>query len=224
VPVVGPAMSLWSFMQRTYLLKSFADSGDAHDCVLSFSENVPFPLSAVNNTLCTSGILGAANFDYEFLKNMTSVGRILQSTDPHCTFDFNYDMEWLFWMVSPCILFAVLFVAVLLRVVLAVLCNWWLPPKYRREISVPRASWYCSRLCEIDTRRRDYVWFEERASRTDTTQPKSAILVTLLLAVPFGLLLVVWWTFWVVVLQILAKFGWESSIHPLLDVNHGPVR
>ena len=73
------------------------------------------------------------------------------------------------------------------------------------------------------------MWFEESASSDDETQPRIEALfpLTVLLAFPFIPLLLVWWTFWVV-LQFLAKITLECFalewIHRLLNVKNGPVR
>ena len=154
-------------------------------------------------------ILGAANFDTGFLNNIPAVGKFLKAGDPHCALDFNYDTEWFIVVISPFVLLLLLLVCVALRLLLACLCNAWLPPIYKRDLYIP-----------IPFVRHDepYVVFERLGDSDDSKeQPllKTGIITILLLPVLI-IPLVAWWILWGVKMFLVKMFI-------LCDGSRGPV-
>ena len=62
---------------------------------------------------------------------------IMGVSDPHCAFDFLYDTEWFIVVTSPIMLAVMLLVGLALRLLLALLCNLWLPPIHRHDLYIP---------------------------------------------------------------------------------------
>lgn len=175
--VMGPMMSLLTFMQMTYLQYTMSDQ----DCV--FKNFLGFDF------LCQDGAMGASNMDTSFLNHWSWVGQVMKSADPHCAFNFHYDTEWFLVVTSPLIVAVFMGAALFVRVGLAVVCNWWLPPASRSEVHIP-----------LPGRKRDAARGEGgcacvRRDRDEQQQPIGSYFITLLL---FWLWFPMWFLWWLV--------------------------
>lgn len=176
--VMGPIMSLLTFLQMTYLQYSLSEQ----DCV--FTDFLEM------NFLCKDGALGASNLDTSFLNKWSWVGEVMKSADPHCAFNFKYDTEWFLVVTSP--LMVTLFMAggLLVWIGLAVVCNWWLPPASRSEVHIP-----------LPGRKRDVARGEGgcacvRRDRDEQKQPVGSYFITLLLFWLWFPIWIMWWLVW----------------------------
>lgn len=214
-PSLGPAMSLWTFCQTTYLQLTFgaSDGGsddNTHDSCL-FGGSWSF--------ICTDGLLGAASFDTQFLHNFNVTHYVMGVAEPHCAFDFLYDTEWFIMVTSPIMLAVVLLVGLALRILLVVLCNVWLPPKHRQDLHIPNPF----RNGDQDDNERLIINFSRTQQHNASVhQPKiQTAVITIVLLPVLGPVCIGWWILW----GVLSCCG-QSPIKwmLLLDSARGPVQ
>ena len=221
--VIGPIMSLITFMQIADLQKTLQREDG---CVINIGGL---------HSLCSDGALGASNLDVSILQSQTSwIGKFITAYgNPQCLFDFKYDTQWAAVVFSPLVLALVLILLLGLRIVLAVLANWWLPPWARPEQGVNTAieikfKLPCStevqvlQLIDVDTE-------DETTSKPPCGWSKLSTCITLVM-LPFWVLpLLMWWLLWTL-LTCCGKFdscfcnipspGRRSQCYPDLE-NHG---
>ena len=210
--VIGPVMSLVTFMQIADMQKTLQGKDG---CVIDFGQTWPHV-----KALCSNGALGASNLDTSVLQSENSpFGLLLSSVDPSCLFDFNYDQQWAAVVLSPLLLTLVLAFLFGLRIFVAVLASWWLPPWARPELGIEiqlKPPCLTAPLVWqlIDENRDEYISGPPGWS-------KCSAFITLVLFPLWLPMLLLWWLLWAI-MTCCGKCGSDACF--LIDKDRGPGR